>query len=67
MPLPTIGLRNEVNAEMGLSNDCKKAKKMHSDNRFGVPRKQELLTDVRSALDNWAEHAKAAGLSQGKT
>jgi serine/threonine-protein kinase HipA len=35
--------------------------------RFGVPRKEELLVDVRSALDNWTEHAKAAGLSHGKT
>jgi len=35
--------------------------------RFGVPRKEELLGDVRSALDNWVEHAKAAGLSQGKS
>jgi serine/threonine-protein kinase HipA len=35
--------------------------------RFGVPRKEELLVDVRSALDNWTEHAKAAGLSQGET
>jgi hypothetical protein len=35
--------------------------------RFGVPRKEELLGDVRSALDNWTEPAKAAGLSQGKT
>jgi len=34
--------------------------------RFGVPRKEELLGDVRSALDNWTEHAKAAGLRQGK-
>jgi serine/threonine-protein kinase HipA len=34
--------------------------------RFGVPRKEKLLADVRSALDNWTEHAKAAGLSQGK-
>lgn len=34
--------------------------------RFGVPRKEELLGDVRSALDNWIEHAKAAGLSQSK-
>jgi serine/threonine-protein kinase HipA len=35
--------------------------------RFSVPRRQVLLGDVRSALDNWAEHAKAAGLSPGKT
>jgi serine/threonine-protein kinase HipA len=34
--------------------------------RFGVPRKEELLGDVRSALDSWTEHAKAAGLRQGK-
>jgi serine/threonine-protein kinase HipA len=35
--------------------------------RFAVPRKQKLLGEVRSALDNWTEHAKAAGLSQDKT
>jgi serine/threonine-protein kinase HipA len=35
--------------------------------RFGVPRKEELLGDVRSALDNWTEHAKSAGLSRGKS
>jgi hypothetical protein len=35
--------------------------------RFGVPRKQKLFGDVRSTLDNGAEHTKAAGLSQGKT
>ena len=35
--------------------------------RFGVSRRQELLGDVRSALDNWTEQAKAAGLSPGKT
>jgi serine/threonine-protein kinase HipA len=34
--------------------------------RFGVPRPEELLTDVRAALDNWREHAKEAGLSQSK-
>ena len=34
--------------------------------RFGVPRKEELLGDVRSALDNWTAHAKAADLSQRK-
>jgi serine/threonine-protein kinase HipA len=35
--------------------------------RFGVPRNEELLRDVRSSLDNWTEHAKAAGLTQSKT
>ena len=34
--------------------------------RFGVPRRKELLGDVRSALENWPENAKAAGLSQSK-
>jgi len=28
--------------------------------------RQILLGDVRSGLDNWTEHANAAGLSQGK-
>ncbi|HEY6387457.1 MAG TPA: type II toxin-antitoxin system HipA family toxin, partial [Candidatus Acidoferrum sp.] len=35
--------------------------------RFGVPRPGESLSDVRAALENWAEHAKAAGLSQSKS
>lgn len=35
--------------------------------RFGVPGKENLLGDVRSAIDNWKEHAKTAGLSQNKT
>ena len=32
--------------------------------RFSVPRREGLLGDVRSALANWSEHAKAAGLKQ---
>ena len=35
--------------------------------RFGVPRPEELLSDVRAALDNWREHAREAGLSQSKS
>jgi serine/threonine-protein kinase HipA len=35
--------------------------------RFSVPRAEELVVDVRSALDSWTEHAKAAGLGQSKT
>jgi serine/threonine-protein kinase HipA len=35
--------------------------------RFSVPRAGELVEDVRSAIDNWTEHAKAAGLGQSKT
>jgi serine/threonine-protein kinase HipA len=34
--------------------------------RFSVPRAEELVVDVRSALDNWTEHAKSAGLNQSK-
>jgi len=34
--------------------------------RFGVPKAQELVADVRSALENWTAHAKAAGLSDSK-
>jgi hypothetical protein len=41
-------------SELGLGDDA-------------IQRRQELLGDVRSALDNWTEHAKAAGLSPGKT
>jgi serine/threonine-protein kinase HipA len=34
--------------------------------RFSVPRAEELVVDVRSALDNWTGHAKSAGLNQSK-
>jgi serine/threonine-protein kinase HipA len=35
--------------------------------RFSVPRAEQLITDVRTALENWAEHAQSAELSQSKT
>jgi serine/threonine-protein kinase HipA len=35
--------------------------------RFGVPGPEELLSDIRAALDNWTEHAKEAGLSKNKS
>jgi hypothetical protein len=35
--------------------------------RFSVPRGKQLITDVRTALENWAEHAQSAELSQNKT
>jgi len=35
--------------------------------RFAVPRAERLLSDVRSSLDKWPEHARAAGLSASKT
>jgi serine/threonine-protein kinase HipA len=34
--------------------------------RFSVPRAEELLTSVRSAIGNWTRHAKAAELSESK-
>jgi serine/threonine-protein kinase HipA len=51
----------------GKFDGITKADLLVEADRFGVPRKEELLGDVRSALDNWTEHAKAAGLSKGKT
>jgi serine/threonine-protein kinase HipA len=35
--------------------------------RFGVPRAEAAISDVRAALDNWKAHAKEAGLSENKT
>jgi serine/threonine-protein kinase HipA len=51
----------------GKFDGITKADLLVEADRFGVPRKEKLLGDVRSALDNWTEHAKAAGLNQGKT
>jgi serine/threonine-protein kinase HipA len=34
--------------------------------RFSVPRADKLITDVRSALENWSDHAQSAGLNQTK-
>ena len=35
--------------------------------RFSVPRAKELIVDVRSAIDNWSDHAQSAGLHEDKT
>jgi len=35
--------------------------------RFGVPRAEAALSDVRVALGNWREHAKEAGLTESKS
>jgi serine/threonine-protein kinase HipA len=35
--------------------------------RFSVPGAERLIADVRSAIGNWTEHAKSAGLTQSKT
>ena len=34
--------------------------------RFSVPRAEELIADVRSAIENWSDHAQSAGLHQSK-
>jgi len=34
--------------------------------RFGVPRAEAAILDVRAALDNWKAHAREAGLSDSK-
>jgi serine/threonine-protein kinase HipA len=34
--------------------------------RFAVPRAEALIADVRSAIGNWTEHARSAGLNEGK-
>ena len=34
--------------------------------RFSVPRADELISDVRSAIENWSGHAQSAGLHQSK-
>jgi len=34
---------------------------------FAVPRAAKLLSDVRSSIEQWPEHARSAGLSSSKT
>jgi serine/threonine-protein kinase HipA len=50
----------------GKFDGITRADLLREADRFGVPRREELLGNVRSALDNWQEHAKAAGLRQSK-
>ena len=35
--------------------------------RFSVPRAEKLIVDVRSAIENWSDHAQSAGLQEDKT
>lgn len=51
----------------GKFDDITRADLLAEADRFGVPGPEKLLSDIRSALDNWAEHAKGAGLSQSKS
>ena len=34
--------------------------------RFSVPKAEELIVDVRSAIENWPDHAQSAGLHEDK-
>jgi serine/threonine-protein kinase HipA len=51
----------------GKFDDITHADLLAEADRFGVPRPAELLSRVRSALENWTEHAKEAGLSPSKS
>jgi serine/threonine-protein kinase HipA len=51
----------------GKFDNITRADLLKEADRFGVPRPRELLSGVRSALDNWTEHAKEAGLSSSKS
>ena len=51
----------------GKFDDIARADLLAEADRFGVPRPEQLLSDVRSALDNWPEHAKEAGLGKTKS
>jgi serine/threonine-protein kinase HipA len=51
----------------GKFDDITRADLLAEADRFGVPRPAELLSGVRSALENWTGHAKQAGLSPSKS
>lgn len=50
----------------GKFDDITRADLLMEAERFGVTRPEEALSDVRSSLENWSEHAKEAGLNQTK-
>ncbi|HXA78687.1 MAG TPA: type II toxin-antitoxin system HipA family toxin [Candidatus Acidoferrales bacterium] len=51
----------------GKFDDIARADLLAEAERFGVRRANDLLAEVRSAIDNWSSHAKEAGLSQATT
>lgn len=51
----------------GKFDDIARADLLAEAERFGVRRANDLLAEVRSAMDNWSSHAKEAGLSQATT
>ena len=48
----------------GKFKDITRADLLAEADRFGVRRANDLLLDVRAAVENWPSHAKEAGLSQ---
>jgi serine/threonine-protein kinase HipA len=51
----------------GKFDEITRADLLAEAERFSVPKAEQLITDVRTALENWAEHAQSAELSQSKT
>jgi serine/threonine-protein kinase HipA len=51
----------------GKFDEITRADLLAEAERFSVPRAEQLITDVRTALENWAAHAQSAELSQSKT
>jgi serine/threonine-protein kinase HipA len=51
----------------GKFDNITRADLLAEADRFGVPRPEGMLSDIRAALDNWTEHARDAGLSKSKS
>lgn len=48
----------------GKFKDITRGDLLAEADRFSVPRANDSLTDVRAAVENWAAHAREAGLNQ---
>ena len=48
----------------GKFKDITRADLLAEADRFGVRRANDLLADVRAAVENWPSHSKEAGLIQ---
>jgi serine/threonine-protein kinase HipA len=48
----------------GKFDDIARADLLAEADRFGVRRPNDLIADIRAALENWSTHAKEAGLNQ---
>jgi serine/threonine-protein kinase HipA len=51
----------------GKFDDITREDLLMEADRFGVRRPNDLLADVRAALENWSSFAKEAGLSNWST